>query len=132
MSSQQGTTARGNLPRVLCEVELHPDVVARIRALGLDVTAIPHQSGEWDFAPLGLPCPDALLCKRPPRDVGRMAELRWVQISTVGYEHLRHLGFADSPTVVTNARGVFDTAIAEWNIGMMFALVRDLRSMLRD
>jgi phosphoglycerate dehydrogenase-like enzyme len=132
MSSNQGIAPRGTLPHVVCETELPFEAYGRLRHLGLDITTIPHQGGEWDFAPLGLPCPDVLLCKRPPRDVARMAELRWVQIATVGYEHLRHHGFADSPTVVTNARGIFDTALAEWNVGMMLALMRDLRSMMRD
>lgn len=129
--SNQGTI-RKPLPRVVCEIELPADALARLGALGLDITAIPHQHGEWDFARLGLACPDALFCKRPPRDVARLPVLKWAQISTVGYEHLRDLGFADSRAEVTNARGVFDSAIAEWNVGMMFALARDLRSMLRD
>jgi phosphoglycerate dehydrogenase-like enzyme len=33
---------------------------------------------------------------------------------------------------VCNARGIFDTAIAEWTLAMMINLVRDLRSMLRN
>ncbi len=34
--------------------------------------------------------------------------------------------------VVCNARGIFDTAIGEWNLAMMISLTRDLRRMIRN
>ncbi len=120
------------MTRTLLEIDLPLDVIARLRDLGLDVTRTPHHAADWDFAPLGLPCPEALLCKRPPRDLAHMPALKWVQISTVGYEHLKDRGFADSPVTFTNARGIFDSAIGEWCAAMMIALVRDLRQMLLD
>jgi phosphoglycerate dehydrogenase-like enzyme len=52
-------------------------------------------------------------------------------LASVGYEHLRHLHIADRPVRVCNARGLFDTAIAEWNVAMMINLTRDLRGMIR-
>ncbi|MFN4258687.1 MAG: NAD(P)-dependent oxidoreductase, partial [Gemmataceae bacterium] len=39
---------------------------------------------------------------------------------------------AEKPIRVCNARGVFDTAIAEWNLSMMINLTRDLRGMIRN
>jgi phosphoglycerate dehydrogenase-like enzyme len=50
----------------------------------------------------------------------------------VGYEHLRDLRLADRPARVCNARGIFDTAIAEWVVAMMVNLTRDLPAMLRN
>src|SRR5262249_44705250 len=76
------------LPRLLCELPLPPEALARLRGLGLDVHAVAHQHGDWDYATLGLPVPDALLCKRPPRNAIDLPGLRWVQIGTVGYETL--------------------------------------------
>lgn len=73
-----------------------------------------------------------LLCKSPPKNFNDLTELELMQISTVGYEHLRHLGLADRPVRVCNARGLFDTAIAEWNLAMMINLRRDLRGMLHN
>jgi phosphoglycerate dehydrogenase-like enzyme len=73
-----------------------------------------------------------LLCKHPPRNLDAMTDLQVIQLTTIGYEHLRHLGFADRPLRVCNARGVFDTAIAEWNLAMMVNLARDLRAMIRN
>jgi len=37
-----------------------------------------------------------------------------LQLATVGYEHLRRLGLADRSLRICNARGVFDSSIAEW------------------
>jgi phosphoglycerate dehydrogenase-like enzyme len=73
-----------------------------------------------------------LLCKYPPHNLDAMTDLKVIQLSTVGYEHLRHLGLADRRLRVCNARGVFDTAIAEWTVAMMVNLARDLRAMIRN
>jgi phosphoglycerate dehydrogenase-like enzyme len=75
---------------------------------------------------------DILICKRPPENFGELASLKLLQLATVGYEHLAHLKLGERPFVVCNARGVFDTAIAEWNAAMMINLARDLRGMIRQ
>jgi phosphoglycerate dehydrogenase-like enzyme len=73
-----------------------------------------------------------LLCKMPPANFDDLTDLEFIQIATVGYEHLRHLRMEDRPAVVCNARGIFDTAIGEWNLAMMVNLTRDLRRMVRN
>lgn len=119
--------------RVLITVPVHPLTVARLGALsGVRVEQIgPHDAG-WDVPASMLPGPDVVLCKRPPRNLDAAKELKLVQIGTVGYEHLKPHDFGGKSVRVCNARGLFDTAIAEWNVGMMFALARDLRGMLRN
>jgi phosphoglycerate dehydrogenase-like enzyme len=72
------------------------------------------------------------LCKIPPENFDELTDLEYLQISTVGYEHLRHLELGRRSAVVCNARGLFDTAIGEWNLAMMINLVRDLRRMVRN
>ena len=72
-----------------------------------------------------------LLCKLPPENFDDLRHLQLLQLSTVGYEHLRDLRLAERPIRVCNARGVFDTAIAEWNLAMMINLTRNLRQMIR-
>lgn len=74
---------------------------------------------------------EILLCKLPPANLDDMPALQFIQLASVGYEHLRHVGFADRPIQVCNARGLFDTAIAEWNLAMMINLTRDVRGMIR-
>jgi len=52
--------------------------------------------------------------------------LRWVQSASDGVDGLLFPALAQSDVVVTNARGVFDDAIAEWVIGAMLAMVTGL------
>jgi phosphoglycerate dehydrogenase-like enzyme len=73
-----------------------------------------------------------LLCKKPPANFDDLTDLELLHIATVGYEHLRHLNLAERPIRTCNARGIFDTAIAEWAVAMMINLTRDLRTMIRN
>ncbi len=119
--------------RILSEVPLDAAAVGRLEALpGVTVQQIPSHEGRWDLPEELLRGPEVLLCKFPPGNLDGMADLKVVQIGTVGYEHLRTWHLADRPLRVCNARGVFDTAIAEWNLAMMINLVRDLPAMLRN
>jgi phosphoglycerate dehydrogenase-like enzyme len=106
--------------------------LVRLRALpGVEVhIAGPRQGPERPAALLR--GKQVLLCKRVPRNFDDLTDLEFLHLATVGYEHLRHLGLADRPVRVCNARGVFDTAIAEWNLAMMINLTRDLRSLIRN
>jgi len=61
-----------------------------------------------------------------------MSELRWIQISSAGYSQLFELGLPERGVRASNARGVFDVPIVEWNIAMMINLARDLRGMIRN
>jgi phosphoglycerate dehydrogenase-like enzyme len=72
------------------------------------------------------------LLKFAPTNFDDLASLEFLQLCTVGYEHMRHLDLAGRPFAVCNARGVFDTAIAEWNLAMMINLARDLRGSVRN
>ena len=120
------------MTQVLTDVPLDETAVRRLEALpGVTVRRVPHRRG-WEVPADLLPGPDILLCKRPPRNLDALSCLRLIQLSTVGYEDLRDLNFADRPLRVCNARGIFDTAIGEWNLAMMVNLVRDLPGMLRN
>jgi phosphoglycerate dehydrogenase-like enzyme len=121
------------MTQILSEVALDGAAVGRLEALpGVTVRQLPPHEGRWDLPAEMLPGPEVLLCKFPPGNLEGLAGLKLMQLATVGYEHLRHLGLADRPLRVCNARGVFDTAIAEWNLAMMVNLARDLRAMLRN
>src|SRR5947209_1994326 len=119
--------------QIWSDVALEESAVRRLEALpGVTVRRLPPHDREWDL-PADLPRDaDILLCKRPPRPLEALTYLKVMQLSSVGYEHLKHLGLADRPLRVCNARGLFDTAIAEWNLAMMVNLARDLRGMLRN
>jgi phosphoglycerate dehydrogenase-like enzyme len=121
------------MKKILLDLPLEEDALHRLRELpgvGLQ-TLPPRSSGEAVSAGL-LRGGHVLLCKIPPKNFDDLTDLEFMQISTVGYEHLRPLGLADRPLRVCNARGLFDTAIAEWNLAMMINLRRDLRGMIRN
>ncbi|WP_406436274.1 D-2-hydroxyacid dehydrogenase [Streptomyces sp. NBC_00631] len=50
----------------------------------------------------------------------------WVHTASAGVDHLMCPELAASDTVVTNARGVFDTPIAEYVAALVLALAKDL------
>ncbi|MGM1076597.1 D-2-hydroxyacid dehydrogenase [Streptomyces sp. H28] len=51
---------------------------------------------------------------------------RWVHTASAGVDHLLGPELAGSPTVVTNARGIFDGPIAEYVAALVLALAKDL------
>lgn len=73
-----------------------------------------------------------LFCECPPKNIGEMQSLKFIQISSVGYSHLYNLGLVEKGVRVANALGLHDVSIAEWNLCMIIALKRDLRGMIRD
>src|SRR5262249_1620732 len=120
------------MPRILVEVPLLPLALGRLRSLpGVAVEEVPRREGGWEVSAEFLSGTEILLCKVPPRNLDALPDLKMIQIATVGYEHLKHLGFESRPIRVCNARGLFDTGIAEWNVAMMINLVRNLRGMIR-
>ena len=119
--------------RILSVVALDEPTVRRIEALpGVALRLLPPTDAAWDVPDELTRGTNVILSKLPPRNLDAMPDLKMIQITTVGYEHLRQRGFADRPVRVCNARGLFDTAIAEWNLAMMIALTRDLRGMIRN
>src|SRR5271169_2257799 len=120
------------MKQVVIDVLVGEPALHRLRALpGVTVHVLPpHKTrGEWP-GELARGC-HILLCKSPPSNFDDLTSLEYMQLSTVGYEHLRDLGLADRAIQVCNARGLFDTAIGEWNLAMMVNLTRDLRGMIR-
>jgi len=75
-----------------------------------------------------LPGADALFFWRASRhDLAEAWEvadrLRWIQTASDGVDGLLFASLVDSDVVVTNGRGIFDDAIAEWVIGMLLGFV---------
>ena len=56
--------------------------------------------------------------------------LKYIQISSAGYNQVTGQGFEKRNVKVCNALGVFDVPIAEWNVAMMVNLARDMRTMM--
>ena len=75
---------------------------------------------------------EAIFCSVLPENLHDMTSLKWVQLDSAGYSQVVGIGLNERGIRVSNAQGVFDTPIAEWNIAMMVNLARDLRGMLRN
>jgi phosphoglycerate dehydrogenase-like enzyme len=58
--------------------------------------------------------------------------LRWVHAAGVGVEATLFPDMVASPVVVTNSRGVFDRAMAEYALGLMLAFAKGFPRTLQD
>jgi phosphoglycerate dehydrogenase-like enzyme len=120
------------MKQVLLDVPVDPASLARLRALpDVRVEVLPAVERSRELPADLLRRVHILLCKLPPRNFDDLTALELMHLATVGYEHLKHLKLGDRSLRVSNARGIFDTAIGEWNVAMMIALTRDLRGMIR-
>jgi phosphoglycerate dehydrogenase-like enzyme len=112
---------------------IEPAALTRLQSLpGVTVQLVDFHEKEQTLPPELLRHQHMLLCRWPPRNFDDLQVLELMQLATVGFEHLRSLNMAERPVRTCNARGVFDTAIGEWNLAMMINLVRDLRGMVRN
>lgn len=57
--------------------------------------------------------------------------VRWVHVAAAGVDALLSPEVRESDVVVTNSRGVFDTAIAEYVLGQVLSFAKDLPGSLR-
>ena len=78
-------------------------------------------------ADAALPDADVVLgfCVRP-ENLGAASRLRWVHATAAGVGGLLFPAFVESPALLTNARGLHATSMAEQALGMMLALERRL------
>jgi phosphoglycerate dehydrogenase-like enzyme len=67
-----------------------------------------------------------------PTNLDEMTALRFVQIDSVGYDHILGAELPRRGIAVANGLGVLEVPIAEWTMAMMIALARDLRRMMRN
>jgi len=75
----------------------------------------------WDFT-IG----DAVRTSWPAADA-----LRWVHTASAGVDRLMFDAMLASDVVVTNSRGVFDTPMAEYVLGLVLAFAKDLPRTVR-
>ena len=80
---------------------------------------------------------DVLFAWRPNRNGpllppawSHAGSLKWIQSASAGVDGLLFPELVDSYVVLTNARGVFDAAIAEYVVGLMLVFAKDLLGVL--
>jgi phosphoglycerate dehydrogenase-like enzyme len=98
----------------------------------LKVTVIPFSEEERPLATSQVQDIDILFCQSPPANFSDCSKLKWIQIGSVGFNQLIPLQLPDLGIRATNAQGVFDVPIAEWNLAMMFQLARDMQGMYHN
>jgi len=83
-----------------------------------------------------LPGADVVFAWRPRSSLLRPAwpkadSVKWIQTASAGVDALLFPELVESHVVVTNARGIFDRAIAEFVMGTMLAFAKGLPGMLQ-
>lgn len=120
------------MPKVLIDIPVKPEALRRLESLpGARVVCVGQAREARELSPELICDADVLVCMVPPSNHAEMAALRLIQLSSVGFSQLYKLDLSRRGVRACNARGVYDTTIAEWNVAMMINLARDLRGMVR-
>lgn len=122
---------------LMIDVRVDEPSLQCLRARGdVNVTITSAGAGDEEMArehdPEMLARQDVLFCSYPPKNHEALKRLKLVQIASAGYSQLFGLNLPHRGVRACNASGVFDVAIAEWNVSMMVNLARDLRQMIRN
>ncbi len=94
-----------------------------------------HLDGEdAEALSIGLVHPDVevLLASWLPDDLERVPKLKWLQVGSVGVAHLDLAAAERRGIVITNAKGLYSVPIAEFVIGALVAIARDLPRHVRN
>src|SRR4029077_18129678 len=78
-------------------------------APGANFEQVDPPGPDWELANELIAGTEVMLCKFPPRNLDAITVLKFIQLSTVGYEHLRKFKFAARSLTLCNARGIFDS-----------------------
>jgi phosphoglycerate dehydrogenase-like enzyme len=78
---------------------------------------------------------DVLFAWRPKGEAlskawGNAGSLKWIQSASAGVDSLLFPDLAESHVVLTNARGVYEEAMAEYVLGLMLVMAKGLRGVL--
>jgi len=121
------------MKNILIDMPVHSEGMARLKSLpGVSIETVEPKEEVRDLPPSQIEAVHFLFCTFPPRNFQDMRSLELIQIASAGYGQLIHLGLDPRGIRACNGLGNFDVPIAEWNIGMMVNLARDLRGMIRN
>lgn len=99
---------------------------------GINVTVVPYNEEPHSLPQELMRDQHILFCSTPPDNFHEFESLKWVQISSVGYNQLLGIGLLEQGVRACNAQGVFDVPIAEWNVSMMIQLARNMKGMYHN
>lgn len=119
---------------ILVDMRVYPPALERLKAIpdaAVRLISPPAESARALSPDLVRDC-DVLFCTFPPENLDDMGSLKFIQISSAGYTQLIGKGLAKRHIRASNALGVFDVPIAEWNVAMMVNLARNMRGMMHN
>ncbi len=110
-------------------------LLAKLKAATADMDLVVAAAPE-DFE-RAAPGATIILCWDTSRDLLRQALLmcpnvRWVHIVWAGMNHLLSPELTQSPTALTNGRGVFSRSLGEWVLGAILYFAKDFRRLVRN
>jgi len=121
------------MPKIVIDIRAQPEALRRLESLpGVRVVCVGPANEARELPPEIIRDAEMLVCMVPPKNHAEMWALKLVQLSSVGFSQLYKLDLVRRGVRACNARGVYDTAIAEWSVAMMVNLARDLRGMIRN
>ncbi len=108
-------------PTVLVTIDPDESAFTRIRAAlpGCEIRVGPYADHAIEMPPELLRGVVFMLCEFPPVNFDDFDQLKWIQLTSAGYDHMLQLPVLERGMRVTNGLGNFDIAIAEWNITML-------------
>jgi phosphoglycerate dehydrogenase-like enzyme len=114
-------------------MDIHASQIEKLKAVkGVNVTTIAPCDDFRRIDPAIIADKHILFCSCPPTNLDDMKSLEFIQIASAGYSQLFDLSLVERGIRCANAAGVNDIPIAQWNLGMMINLARDLRGMIRN
>jgi len=121
------------MPKAIIDIQVKPEALRRLEAMpGMRVECVGPSNDTRELPAEIIRDADVLVCLMPPRNHAEMSALKFIQVSSAGYAQLYGLDLVRRGVRACNARGVYDTTIAEWSVAMMVNLGRDLRGMIRN
>ena len=121
------------MAKAIIDIQVKPEALHRLQALpGMHVECIGPSNEARELPSKLIRDADMLVCLMPPKNHAEMSALKFIQVSSAGYAQLYALDLVRRGIRACNARGVYDTTIAEWSMAMMVNLARDLRGMIRN
>ena len=120
---------------ILISLSAHEKALDRIRKICLDgeIRIGPWIDSEGQrMSPELTKGADVLLCELPPANFDDFDRLKWIQLSSAGYNQVLKLPILERGIRVTNGLGNFDGPIAEWNIMMMLMWQREMLDQLAN
>jgi phosphoglycerate dehydrogenase-like enzyme len=119
--------------RLLLDTKLRPETIDRLRSLSKDLEIVDVSAdASFEIDSLSDPLVEIIVGSRPPMDLARVPNLRWLQVRSAGVDHLA----ADPPwakgIVVTNARGVFAIPIGEYVTSAILRINQPIRRWDED